>query len=53
MTTRDIRDSPVTGATDEALRHFEAALELYQLGRGDPLAPLALAIAAAPGTKRA
>jgi hypothetical protein len=46
--TRDIRDCPVTGATDEALRHFEAALELFQLGRGDPLAPLALATAAAP-----
>ena len=48
MTTRDIRDCPVTGATDEALRHFESALELYQLGRGDPLAPLALAVAEAP-----
>jgi len=48
MTTRDIRDCPVTGATDGALRHFEAALELYQLGRGDPLAPLALAVAEAP-----
>ena len=48
MTTRDIRDCPVTGATDEALRHFETALELYQLGRGDPLAPLALATAVAP-----
>ena len=48
MTTRDIRDCPVTGATDEAQRHFESALELYQLGRGDPLAPLALAVAEAP-----
>ena len=48
MTTRDIRDCPVTGATDAALRHFETALELHQLGRGDPLGSLALAIAEAP-----
>jgi hypothetical protein len=48
MTTRDIRDCPVTGATEGALRHFEAALERYQLGRGDPLAPLALAAEEAP-----
>jgi tetratricopeptide (TPR) repeat protein len=48
METRDIRGCPVTGASDGALRHYENALELFQLGRGDPLAPLALAIAEAP-----
>jgi hypothetical protein len=48
MTTRDIRGCPVTGATAGALGHFEDAVELYQLGRGDPFVPLALATAEAP-----
>jgi tetratricopeptide (TPR) repeat protein len=38
----------VTGASETALGHFENALELFQLGRGDPLAPLALATQEAP-----
>lgn len=48
MNTRDIRGCPVTGATLDALEQFESALELFELGRGDPLAPLGQALAAAP-----
>ena len=45
----DIRGCPVSGATPPALEHFEHALELFQLGRGDPFPSLGLAIAESPG----
>ena len=49
MSTLDIRGCPVTGASPLALEHFERALEIFQLGRGDPFVPLRSATVEAPG----
>jgi tetratricopeptide (TPR) repeat protein len=49
MSTLDARSCPVTGATPLALEQFEHALEAFQLGRGDPFAPLRVATTESPG----
>jgi tetratricopeptide (TPR) repeat protein len=45
----DARGCPVTGATPEALRHFEQAIARFLAWRGAVDEPLAQALAAAPG----
>ncbi|WP_274630209.1 tetratricopeptide repeat protein [Arvimicrobium flavum] len=49
MILRDNLDLPVTGATGEALQHYEQALHELQCFIGDPVATIDRAIAAAPG----
>ena len=46
--TTDIHGHALTGATAEALASYEKALEAFNLYRGDPMALLADAVAAAP-----
>lgn len=47
--TKDIHGHALTGATTEAAAFYEKALEAFNLYRGDPMAFLAEATAAAPG----
>lgn len=49
MNLKDHRQDVVTGATPDALELFETALAELQCYRGDPLATIDKAIAAAPG----
>ena len=49
MSTLDVRGCPVTGTSPVALEQFERALEIFQLGRGDPFVPLRSATVEAPG----
>lgn len=44
----DRQSNPVSRATPEAVRHFDDALRAFNLYRGDPLASLDAAVAAAP-----
>ncbi len=48
MTIKDFRGDAVSGATAEALAHFEQALADFHCYRGNPFVPLDAAIAAAP-----
>ena len=49
MSSRDARGCTVTGASPQALEHFERALAEFQLGRSDPLVHVRGAVAEAPG----
>ncbi len=49
MTLKDIRGLDLTGATAAALEPYEAAVANLQCYRGDPVADVDAAIAAAPG----
>jgi len=44
----DRQGNPVQGASAEALEHYEAAVRAFNIYRGDPLAAVDAAIAAAP-----
>jgi tetratricopeptide (TPR) repeat protein len=44
----DRQSNPVSQATPEAVSHFDAALRAFNIYRGDPLASLDAAVAAAP-----
>lgn len=46
--TRDLQGHPLSEATAEAASHYQQAVEAFNLYRGDPMAHLADAIAAAP-----
>jgi hypothetical protein len=48
MTPTDIRGHQVTGATPAALRHYETALQQFNLYVGDPVASIDKAIAESP-----
>ena len=45
----DRQGNPVSGATAEAVRHYDLGIERFNIYRGDPLEALDQAIAAAPG----
>jgi hypothetical protein len=49
----DRQSNPVSGATPEAVRHFDTALHCFNVYRGDPLGELDAAIAAAPSFAQA
>ncbi|HUF46841.1 MAG TPA: tetratricopeptide repeat protein, partial [Vicinamibacterales bacterium] len=49
----DRQFNPVTGATSEAVRHFDGALQAFNIYRGDPLASLDAATSAAPSFAQA
>jgi hypothetical protein len=49
----DRQSNPVTGATPEAVRHFDEALQSFNIYRGDPLASLDAATATAPSFAQA
>jgi tetratricopeptide (TPR) repeat protein len=49
----DRQSNPVSGATPEAVRHFDEALQSFNIYRGDPLASLDAATAAAPSFAQA
>jgi hypothetical protein len=49
----DRQSNPVSGATQEAVRHFDEALQSFNIYRGDPLASLDAAMAAAPSFAQA
>jgi tetratricopeptide (TPR) repeat protein len=44
----DRQGNPVSGATADALAHFDASLDLFNLYRGDPMAAVDQALAVAP-----
>jgi len=49
MTQNDQHGHPLSGASAEARDHYERALGLFRLYRGDPLAAAEAAIADSPG----
>lgn len=50
---KDRQGNTVSGATDEAVRHYDDGLRAFNIYRGDPIGSLDAAIAAAPGFAQA